>query len=297
MSDRARFSADWLQLREGADARARNRDLASALSAWFALRPSLHVVDLGCGTGANLRATAPLLPPLQHWRLIDHDASLLDAARTALRRWADESETAPDGSLRLRKGGASLTVAFETRDLARDMDGIFAQHVDLVTAAALFDLVSAVFLKTLVRKLAAHRAALYAVLSYNGLQRWTPHRPADNQMTAAFNRHQMTDKGFGPAAGPMAASELSDQLKLAGYSVQEGDSPWRLGVNDRMLVDELLRGQAMAILEINGAEAKTVEAWVKTTRNGAEIGHTDVVAFPPAGAARSEDVGAIEDAD
>jgi len=55
------FSAEWLSLREGADERARNKDVANAFSAWFMQRPSVSVVDLGSGTGANLRAVAPLL--------------------------------------------------------------------------------------------------------------------------------------------------------------------------------------------------------------------------------------------
>ena len=56
----------------------------------------------------------------------------------------------------------------------------------------------------------------------------------------------MRDKGFGPAAGPMAPSHLADQFRLNGYSVLEGESPWDLGRNDRMLIEELVRGHAMA---------------------------------------------------
>lgn len=286
MNKSAGFSAEWLALRESADERSRNNSLANALSAWFALRRELHVADLGAGTGANLRAIAPLLPARQHWRLIDNDTGLQSEARKRLRQWADTADLLDDGGLDLRKGGIHLTVSFEERDLAHDLDGVFMPAVDLVTASALFDLVSPVYIKTLVKKVAAHRAVFYAVLTYNGLQRWTPHRPADNQIAAAFNRHQMTDKGFGPAAGPTAPSELADQLQFEGYGVQEGDSAWRLGPNDRMLVDEIQRGHAMAVMELGSLDAKVVETWIKTIRTGAEIGHTDIFATPPAGSAR-----------
>lgn len=280
MSTAQGFSAAWLQLREGADARARNRDLASALSAWFALRSGLSIVDLGSGTGSNLRAMAQLLPPQQSWRLIDADSALHGEARRMLRRWADNSEDLPDGRLLLEKGTARITVAFEQRDLAKDPEGIFTPAADLVTASALFDLVSEGYIKAFVRALASSGAAFYTVLTYNGLQKWAPHRPADNQMAAAFNRHQMSDKGFGTAAGPTAASLLADYLRLAGYSVQEGDSPWTLGPSDRMLIEELQRGHAMAVLETGTVDAKTVETWVKTIRSAAEIGHTDILALP-----------------
>lgn len=280
MSTTQGFSASWLQLREGADARARNRDLASALSAWFTMRTELSVVDLGSGTGSNLRATAQLLPPKQTWRLIDADNALHGEARKMLRQWADKCEDLADGGLALEKGAARIAVAFELLDLAKNPPAIFATKPDLVTASAVFDLVSEEYIKVFVRALAASGAAFYTVLTYNGLQRWAPHRPSDNQIAGAFNRHQMSDKGFGPAAGPQAPSLLADYLRLAGYSVQEGDSPWRLGPTDRMLIEELQRGHAMAILEIGALDVKTVETWVKTIRSAAEIGHTDTLAFP-----------------
>ena len=55
-------------------------------------------------------------------------------------------------------------------------------------------------------------------------------------MTAAFQRHQMRDKGFGPAAGPLAGSHLVDQFRINGHVVLEGESPWRLERTDRMLM-------------------------------------------------------------
>src|SRR5690606_22627873 len=75
--NRASFSADWLALRAGADRRARDEGLAARLSAHFAVREGLRVLDLGAGTGAMLAATAPLLPSGQSWRLVDGDAALL----------------------------------------------------------------------------------------------------------------------------------------------------------------------------------------------------------------------------
>ncbi len=83
------FSAEWLALREPADHRARNRDLLGALARRFAGRDTLSVVDLGCGAGSNLRALAPALPRRQRWRLVDHDAALLGAARGRIAQWGD----------------------------------------------------------------------------------------------------------------------------------------------------------------------------------------------------------------
>src|SRR6516164_2097662 len=87
------FSPAWLALREPVDHRSRSLELAQALAARFQQRSELTVVDLGCGTGSNMRATAPLFTDVQNWTLVDHDRRLLDAARGALSRWAEHAAT------------------------------------------------------------------------------------------------------------------------------------------------------------------------------------------------------------
>ncbi|MBS3744804.1 MAG: class I SAM-dependent methyltransferase, partial [Wenzhouxiangellaceae bacterium] len=80
-----RFEADWLSLREAADAAARDPDLVGRASAWLADRPRpLAITDLGAGSGANPRFLAPRLPGPQRWRLVDHDAGLLARAADRL---------------------------------------------------------------------------------------------------------------------------------------------------------------------------------------------------------------------
>ena len=273
------FKADWLALREPADHRARNAGVANAVLGWFTLRDHISVVDLGSGTGSNLRATASLLPHRQVWTLVENDADLNAAARPLLRAWADQSHA--DGeALILTKGQAEITVHFKSLDVAKDPAAAIGASPDLVTAAAMFDLISAAYITRLAHEIASRRAAFYSVLTYNGIERWSPHRPADGQVTAGFLRHQLRDKGFGPASGPMALANLADQFRLNGYTVTEGDSSWQLAANDRLLIEEMLRGHAMAVLENKSVDAKTVENWVKVKRTGAIVGHTDTFAVP-----------------
>ena len=135
------FSPEWLALREPADHRSRNTDVLAALRAAFARRDEMTIVDLGCGTGSNLRATAPWLGRKQHWLLVDHDPRLLTAARQRLIAWADAAETRND-TLKLKKEGSLLTVVFREADLAADLEDVLDKGGDLVTAAALFDITS-----------------------------------------------------------------------------------------------------------------------------------------------------------
>ena len=72
------FSAPWLDLREGYDRAARSDALMRRFVSLLPQRPRL--VDLGAGSGGNVRALAPLLPPDARWRLVDDDAALLALA-------------------------------------------------------------------------------------------------------------------------------------------------------------------------------------------------------------------------
>ena len=65
-----------------------------AARAHFGGRRPIRVVDLGCGTGSNLRATAPLLGAEQHWTLVDYDPA---PAATPPSRGSPRGRTAPSG--------------------------------------------------------------------------------------------------------------------------------------------------------------------------------------------------------
>ena len=76
------FDASWLDAARAADHRSRSEDLASCWRA--ALRTgasTVSVLDLGCGTGSNLRATAPWLGADSTGRSSTTTRLLLDAAR------------------------------------------------------------------------------------------------------------------------------------------------------------------------------------------------------------------------
>lgn len=276
------FSPEWLALREPVDHRSRDAKLARRIAARFGFSPSTEIVDLGCGTGSNLRATYALLGPEQSWALVDYDPRLLDAARTRLESWADEARRDGEG-LALIKSGKRLTVRFRQADLVKDLEGALGGKPDLVTASALFDLCSAEFIARFARAVVARTAAFYTVLTYNGVQTWTPPHAADADMAAAFHAHQRTDKGFGAAAGPHAPQALADGFRRAGYRIEEGDSPWVLGNADAALVRDLAQGFAGAVAETGSVPPATIASWREISRTGAIVGHTDTLALPTGG--------------
>ena len=272
------FSADWLALREPADHAARDPGLVAALGEAMAGRP-IAVVDLGCGTGSNLRALAPHLPDEQSWRLVDHDPILLGRARETLAAWADEAGD-DDETLVLRQGGKRLAVSFHACDLAAELDEALGPSPDLVTAAALFDLLSPAAIEAVAAAVAVHGAAFYTALTYDGRETWHPPHAADGAILAAFLADLGRDKGFGPAAGHRATEALEAAFAARGYAVRTARSPWRLGEADAELRRALAEGIAGAVS--TRVPESDVAEWLTLRRadGSATIGHEDLLALP-----------------
>jgi hypothetical protein len=276
------FSAEWLALREPADHRARNPAILAGLGARFADRDRLSTVDLGCGAGSNLRAMAPALPREQHWLLIDHDQDLLDEAGRRIAAWADRAQRLPSG-LDAFKGDRRLAITFRQADLSGNVGALLPDAVDLVTAAALFDLASAAWIRRLAQAVAERNAAFYTALTYDGAETWSPPHPADGAILAAFHLDQGRDKGFGPAAGPRAPDALAAAFRGEGYEVVTGSSAWRLSPGtDGALLAELAEGTAAAVRGTGSLPDAVVAAWLEARRSGAActVGHADLAAYP-----------------
>jgi hypothetical protein len=260
------FSPQWLALREPYDQAARNPAVLEAVRTAFAGFPAVRVADLGCGTGSTMRAVSPLLPARQDWRLLDNDAALLEAAHDA----------APP----------TCEVTTVQVDLAADLGRALADDTDLVTMSALLDLVSVQWLERLVAMLAIGGRPLYAALSYDGCVSLMPACRNDDTVIAAVNRHQLTDKGFGPALGPQAAATALDRLRRQGFAILEGRSDWSFGPADRDIQLEMLDGWTGAAAAM-GVESALLDDWlaerrahVEAARSQMRVGHLDFFAAP-----------------
>jgi SAM-dependent methyltransferase len=283
------FSADWLGLREPLDARSRSAALVDRLRAQ-APRGPRRILDLGAGTGANLRFLAPRLGGVQDWLLVDNDAALLDSVAGRLRDWAEQN------GFRFGLEGEALTLSgpdLECRvqrqqiDLARDL-----QHLDLtgrwlVTASALLDLVAERWLTDLLGRCHAEGASLLFALSYDGETAFRPALADDAWINAEVNRHQSRDKGFGPALGPRAALDAPAMLERCGYRAEEASTPWAIGPGETALQTELVDGWARAAVEIAPTQVGRIDHWrsrrhqcITTGESSLRVGHRDLLGWP-----------------
>lgn len=299
------FAAEWLALREPVDHRSRARELVAPLREAWASRGGSRIVDLGSGTGSNLRWLGPRLPGAQRWTLVDRDRALLEGVASA-------------------GGGEVVEVERVHGDLGRE--GLAAAaNADLVTASALLDLVGVGWMEEWVDVCRRARAMAYVALTYDGTVRWEAEgdgpedrnavatnvdgarapdeedandRQAregeralereDARIAAAVNAHQRRDKGTGRALGPEAARTAETLFRAAGYRTRLAPSPWRLGPEDAALAEALVDGWADAAREVLPTEGGRVDAWVERRRAtiasgdfALVVGHLDLLALPP----------------
>jgi len=258
--------SQWLSLREAADAAARSVDVLTAVAATLSAARPLRIVDLGTGTGSNVRYLAPRLPRPQEWLVADREPQLLDELT--------------------RRVGIALTT--RATNLGALGDDLFAGR-HLVTASALLDLVSESWLHALALQCRRVGAAALFALTYDGESRCTPSDPEDEIVRELMNRHQrQNDKGFGRAAGPGATDAAARAFRAAGYTVRRAKSDWVLDPSTAALQRPLVEGWAEAAIEIAPHRRPAIAAWLQRRighidegRSRIVVGHEDLGAWLP----------------
>lgn len=276
------FSAAWLALREPADTRARRAALVGRLTDWLVRTrpPRLEVLDLGCGSGANLRYLAPRLAARlgvrQDWICVDRDPELLAALQREL-----EPSAPRDWQVRTLR-----------LDLARGVPALPIAPGTLTVASALLDLVSEPWLRALLQTGAAAHSPMLLTLSYDGRATLKPQHPLDGIAIALANAHQLRDKGLGPALGPMAPIRLAELAAGLGYSVTLRRSDWKLQPGERAIQAALVEGWSAAALEQIGGTATVrwtaaIAGWrearlalIEHGHSRMRVGHRDALLLP-----------------
>ena len=272
-SEPVRAGADWLALREPADAAARAPALVDELRRLLPTGPVLEVHDLGSGTGSMARWLAPRLPGPQRWVLHDRDADLL--ARVA----AHPPLRAADG--------AAVHVETRQGDITR-LDAAVLRHADVVTASALLDMMSDAELGGFVRSCVAAHCPVLVTLSVVGRVELAPAHALDGEMAEAFNAHQRRTTNGRTLLGPDAAGVAVERFAQQGLDVTVLRSPWRLGPDQSALTAEWFTGWVAAATEQRPGLREVADPYVRQRLAQAAAGslsvtvhHEDLLARPP----------------
>ncbi len=298
------FSAHWLALREPFDTAARDLAWPSLGPLLETIRPAatsgaptpLHVLDLACGSGANLRALAPRLGGAQVWQMVDHDPALLAALPHAMASWANrhgyriDAVHAAGAALHIDGPGFSVALATERADLGSGLDSITIGQPHLITASALLDLVSARWISSLVQHASRAGAAVLCALTVDGRTGWNPPDAADAQVHHLFAQHQRRDKGFGASLGPSAGAFAARCLAAANYAVLHTETDWVIDAtggepNATAMLAAMRDGMAEAAIAQQPDAIDMVRAWQARRRSTIDhtqlrVGHGDLMAVP-----------------
>jgi SAM-dependent methyltransferase len=252
--------SQWLALRQPADFAARSTALTELIADRLADTRPLRVLDLGTGTGSNIRYLAPRLGGDQQWLAVDRDPSLLAeaAARSA--------------------SATGITVETRTIDLGALTSPDLFDGRHLVTASALLDLVSERWLRWVASECRRTAACALFALSYNGRNECDPPDSADAMVFDLFNRHQARDKGLGgAAAGPYATDVARRAFNDLGYDVRVEPSDWQIDRLERELQRQLIEGWASAAAETAPAQSQVINAWKQRRLDHVTAGHSRIV--------------------
>jgi SAM-dependent methyltransferase len=281
----------WLALREPADIAARSLPLTRAVIDTTASNEPLEVLDLGTGTGANLRYLAARLPQRQRWLVTDFDANVLADLPERTSQWgAARGYDVRADAARFTIRGVQLDCEVSMRcvDLNTLSADLFAGR-HLVTASALLDLASAQWLRALAAQCRAAGAAVLFALSYDGRSTCTPAEPEDEMIRELLNRHQLKNERLGGAAAGPAAEEMAARaFTEEGYHVLREQTDWVLGNEYAALQRELISGWARPALELAPERAASIASWqqrrlahLAAGRSTLVVGHHDLGAWLP----------------
>jgi len=268
-----RVSAEWLVLREPADAAARSAELAERLARHVRAAGRLVIHDLGGGSGAMGRWLAARLRGRQHWVVHDRDATLL------ARAVADPPGPAADG--------AAVTVETRRSDITRlaprDLAG-----AGLIAASALLDMLTADELGRMLRVCTGFGCPILLALTVVGRVALTPAEHLDAHMTAAFNAHQRRPTSARDRLlGPDAVATAVEELRGTGAEILVRPSPWRLDAAHTDLAAEWFGGWLAAACEQEPGLAAEAHAYrdrrlaqAAAGELGVTVEHADLLVLP-----------------
>ena len=242
------FSAEWLALREPADAAARSERLLQAVAGAVHARDQPPGLDLGARHRRQRALSRRAAAPQQQWPLVDHDPRCsIEAPRDcgcSARPWLGDEGLADHGAARpicRRFDPASVAVSRST----------------LVTASALLDLVSAAWIEALASECRVAGAAGLFALTYDGRIHCRP-RSRATTTSAARERAPARRQGLRPGARARRCTSAAECFGALGYAVDREAQRLAPEPDRRGLQRQLIEGWARAAVQMAPDRARVI---------------------------------------
>lgn len=282
---------DWLEHRYASDVAARNPNIEKKFIEYFSGHDRMHIMDAGAGTGSNFRYFFEQLPDEQHWVLLEQDTSLIEACREKLVEFAREHD------YKVEEQADKITISTDQKLAQVEFLGGKLQDVknltnleqlDVITANALFDLVSYEQFDTFVAEMACYQICLMATLNYYETS-FFPLSAEDRLFIQHYHTHMTRPQDFGTAMGPNCSEEMLDLLVAHEMKYEQEGSQWHLKRYDTTMQHYILHFMENAIKDLNlsDQEVHKLENWIEEKKQMSRehqleiiIDHSDIFAYP-----------------
>jgi hypothetical protein len=281
----------WLEYRFPCDVEARNQTIEKKFIEYFNHLDTIHLLDAGSGTGSNFRYYFEKLPDRQEWTFLEQDADTLEACRIKLREYADHHSfdfSDENGLITIASPKKSATIQLKQGILDNIKELVDMEHLDVVTANALFDLVSYEQFDEFAARLACYQVCLMATLNYYETS-FLPFMEEDARYHRYFHTHMMRPQEFGAAMGPNCSEEMLDLLTAHEMQCEQEASQWHLKRYDTTMQHYILHYFEHAIRDLNLSKKEIVEMedWISRKKELSHqheleiiVDHSDIFAYP-----------------
>ena len=283
----------WLAHRFACDAQARHHEIEHKFLAFFEQhQTALKVVDVGSGTGANVRYYFDRIPHTQEWTLIGQSTQLLDEGVNSLSAFAQENDYGwqhqSNNTFVLTDAEKTATIKLVSGSIEHIEQLADLPQADIVTANAVFDLLSFEQFDALVEKLAQHDVCLLATLNYYETS-FLPFFKEDHRFLRWYHMHMKRPQPMGIAMGPDCSEEMLDLLAQHHMMIEQEGSQWHLKKCDSTMHRYLLHfiEHAIAELSLSPEEKQDFDAWINKKKDLCRqreleiiVDHSDIFAYP-----------------
>lgn len=236
------FQVEWLEGRFSFDAKARNKTVEQACLEHFSKRASLNIVDIGAGTGSNFRYFWNRFSQNQNWTFVELNPELAKVAKEKCIQFAQEQQFLVSNQrdrLIFQKGKQYRSVQILHQSFLELHQFLDLNTIDLITAGAVFDLLSTNMLDQFLSKIITSQTALLATINYTGM-RFKHSTKRDQQYVQLYEAHMCRQQAFGRAIGPKFPDYLKAFSNAKSIPLLMGSSHWIIGPNDHKMHQFLL---------------------------------------------------------
>ena len=290
MPTETNFSIQWLEDRFPFDIAARNKTVENACLHYCQNKETLRIVDIGSGTGSNGLYFFEKFPQTQEWTFIELNKELLEAAFARIKTWADEKgyPSSRDGlAMQLELPGREVQIKGLNTSFLELQKVIDLHQVDLVTAGAVFDLLTQEMFQSITDQLIFHQVGLLATLNFTD-QRFQPSLSGDEQYIRLYKEHMLRPQAFGQSMGPDCYEQMTRYYEKSELDWVGGKSEWEIGPGDTTMHVHVLNFMENSVPEMLTDELDDFGEWIAKKKQlvhaqqlSTYVSHYDIFVKPP----------------